>query len=360
MENKITLSVDAMGGSDAPASVLNAISLFLQKNKDVYFLIFGNEELVIPEIEKVKLPHENYEFIATQSVVLDTDKPVHALKYARDSSMRKAIDAVSSGRAKACISSGNTGALMVMSTVSLGTLNGIKRPAISGIFPGNKKPVVILDIGANSECNEIMLFQFALMGICFAKVVLGIEDPNIGLLSTGEEELKGRDIDKKTHALLKESGLNFVGYVEGHDIAQNKADVVVMDGFSGNIILKMAEGVASMILNHIKLAMKEGGFLAKIGAMLIARNIKKKLKFINPNSHNGAMFIGLNGIVIKSHGSATVHGMQNAINVAFSLASKDVNKHIISELRTFEKNGIGMNIVDKIYHTSAKILGINK
>lgn len=355
---KIIVSLDAMGGVSAPTAIIEAALQVARSNPKIHFLIFGDETKVCPVLEALLFPSDRYQFFPTQSVIQDHDKPLHALKNGKESSMRKAIDAVKEGTAHACLSCGNTGALMVTAKMVLGTLPGIKRPAIAGVFPTYDYKAVMLDMGANNECSETVFFQFGLMGRCLARIVLQIEDPSIAILNIGEEKTKGRELEQKSYELFKESGLNFIGYIEGHDIVKGKADVIVTDGFSGNLVLKASEGAMHMFIKFLKEASKSSGVVSMIGALLMKKALKKKLLRLDPNIHNGAMFIGLDGIVIKSHGSAIAAGIINAVNLAYELANRDINARIIKEIKELEDKGIGMNFVEKIKQTSAKILGI--
>ena len=348
---RIVISIDAMGGAYAPNAVIDAISQSCFSNPHIHFLIFGLEESVLPLLKNSSINPNRYEFIATHSLVLDQDKPIHALKNGKSSSMRKALDAVKDGIASACVSAGNTGALMVMSKIVLGVLPGVKRPAISGVFPTIKGKTILLDMGANNECSDISLFQFALMGQCLSKALLNIENPSIAILNVGEERMKGRELEQKSYDLLQNSGLNFIGYIEGHQIVNGQSDVVVTDGFSGNLVIKSSEGAISLLIKLIKQACNDSGVLAKIAGLLLKKSLKEKLKSIDPDVHNGAMFIGIDGIVIKSHGSASSTGISNAINVAYELSKREINNEIIKEMKKLEEQGIGFNLVEKIKQT---------
>ncbi len=356
--NIINISIDAMGGVNSPRAALEAISIACSEHSDLFFLIFG-DSLIIPDLIKdYNIPESRYHFFPTEKIVTDEHTPVEALRN-KGSSMHKAIEAVKEKVAHACVSCGNTGALLVMSKVVLGTLPGVKRPAIIGLFPTLSGRSVMLDMGANSECNEIFLFQFALMGSCFAKSVLKITDPKIGLLNIGVERFKGRELEHKAFNILNQSGLNFKGYIEGHDIIVGDVDVIVTDGFSGNIALKASEGTARICTELLRQACNNS-IRSKIGAALLKPSLKSTFKRIDPNSNNGAMFIGIDGIVVKGHGNSETQGMLNAINVASDLAKSNINFKITEELHAFEEKGIGLNIVEKIKHTSAKIFGIAK
>ncbi len=360
MPQKIILSLDAMGGANAPRAVIEGASIAIAKNPNLYFKVFGNKQLIGNLFEQFPNLKGSYEFIDTDTYVSDDEQPIRALKNGVGSSMRKAIDAVKDNTASACVSSGNTGALMVMAKLVLGDLPGIKRPAIVGVMPNLNGGTVILDLGANAECDANNLFQFALMGDCFAKIILNKQNPTIGLLNVGVEQIKGRELEKATYNLLKKSGLNFIGYVEGHDITKGAVDVIVSDGFSGNIVLKTAEGTARLLIQIMKQGF-EKNLISKLGGFLARKALKESFRRVDPNINNGAMFIGVNGIVVKSHGGAEAVGFANAINVAYDLAQRNINQEIIRELDVLQREiSIGQNIVDKIKKTSARILGIGK
>jgi glycerol-3-phosphate acyltransferase PlsX len=360
----LQLAVDGMGGENAPLSVVKAIEIASQKHKDVKFLIFGDKDKILPLMEENGFDNTIYSLIHTSKVVLDTDKPTEPLRNKKDSSMRLAIDSVMNKDAVACISAGNTGALMLTARMVLGSIENVKRPAIAGIIPTistTESRSVFLDMGANITCDEIALSQFAIMGICFAKVVLGKNQPTVGILNVGSEKSKGRELEQKTHAILQSTVDNFIGYVEGHDVIHGKADVVVTDGFSGNIFLKASEGAAKVCLNQLKRAISTN-ILTKLGGLILKPFLKKKLEFLDPRKNNGAMLIGINGIVVKSHGSSDEIAFANAIDVAINLAKEGVNEKIINEMKNFSQNDqsefSASEIIEKIKSTSAKILGL--
>lgn len=353
MAKNIVLSIDAMGGVNAPGAVIEGLNIFCQKQQGdgIFFHIYGNQSKLKPLLSKY--PHLNgkYRLIHTDIVVSDTEQPVRALKQGRESSMRKAIDSVKEGESNACISSGNTGALMVMAKMVLGVLSNISRPAIISLFPSFKagavKGVVMLDLGANAECDANNLVQFALMGHCYAKVLLGKNNPSIGILNVGIEEYKGRDVEKRTYQILRNSKLNFVGFVEGHDLTEGEVDVVVTDGFSGNLVIKVAEGTAKAIKDFIKTAFEKSIF-AKIIAYFTKGILKSALTQIDPRRYNGAMFIGVNGIVVKSHGSSDGYAFANAIEVAASLVRQEINADIINVLKQMDRIETNPSLVSKI------------
>lgn len=330
---KITIALDAMGGDNAPISVIKGANAALEKCPDLHFLIFGHAKKISPILDGLpELKAASYLF-HTDNAISDDEKPSVALRKGKDSSMRLAINAVHEGKAQAIVSAGNTGALMVMSKLVLRPILGIDRPAIASVFPTRRGRCVLLDLGANVDCNSENLVQFALMGDAFAKVLLNIASPTIGLLNVGSEDNKGSEVVKSAADDLRDGdyNINFYGYVEGHDIAEGTVDVVVTDGFTGNIALKTAEGTARICSDTIKKSFRSSP-LAMIGGLLARNALKKAFKFMDPRMHNGAMFLGLNGISVKSHGSTDYIGFANAINVAYELAKGDINKKIKDEL----------------------------
>lgn len=348
LRENFIISVDAMGGSNAPICVIEGISMFIESGKarSVYFKIFGDEFRLMPILQNFPNLLGKYELFHCATSVADDEQPVKALKQGKESSMRKAIDAVKNGHAHACLSSGNTGALMVMSKMVLGSLPCIKRPAIISVFPNLRGGIVMLDLGANTECDEENFFQFAQMGHCYAKILLKKPYPLIGILNVGVEETKGRDVEKKAFNLLKESGFNFYGYVEGNDVTYGLVDVVVTDGFSGNIAIKIAEGTARICKDIIKEAFTSN-LISKVGGLLARKSLKKAMDKIDPKNYNGAMLIGLNGVVVKSHGSSDSVGFCNAIFVTYNLIKQDINKDISSTLEEVVKKE---TLVNKIIH----------
>ncbi len=349
MSKNIVISVDVMGGANAPAAVIEGLELICKERSDLSFLLYGRETEVRQNLSNTKYLTNHIKIIDCVTVVSDDEAPVKAMKSGRNSSMRKAIDAVQSGEANACVSCGSTGALMVMSKMVLGMLQGIKRPAIVSIFPNRTHGTVILDLGANAECDANHLFEFALMGACFAKVVFKKGNPSIGILNVGVEDYKGREMDKKLAQLLKGSNLNYHGFVEGHDLSEGLVDVVVTDGFTGNIALKVAEGVAQTCMHYMKRGFKSS-MISRLGAVLAARGLKKSFAIIDPRYYNGAMFVGVNGIVVKSHGFADSVAFANAITVAAKLVKEGINKDI-NEMIEQHQVSIGTSIVSKIKHS---------
>ncbi len=318
-----------MGGDNAPDMVIEGIEASLAHLSKVKFLLFGDRAKLEPLLEKHPKAAAVSEIRHTDEAITNEQKVSTALRAGRNSSMRLAIDAVHSGEAAGVISAGNTGALMAMAKFVLKTLPGIDRPAIAGYYPTLQGESVMLDLGANVDCDADNLVQFAVMGEVFARNVLGIENPSIGILNVGAENLKGNEAVKKASALLQETTLpiKFHGFIEGDDIGRGVVDVVVTDGFTGNIALKTAEGTAKMFGEFLKQALT-GSLISKLGA-LMARSALKKFKMrVDPRLYNGAMFLGLNGICIKSHGGTDAYGFSKAIHVAEEMISHSFNEVI--------------------------------
>tara|TARA_B110000259_G_scaffold188056_1_gene244700 strand:- start:7496 stop:8554 length:1059 start_codon:yes stop_codon:yes gene_type:complete len=329
-----TISLDAMGGDYAPDSVINGANLIASSRSDIEFLIFGDERKILPLLNKTTFLKKKSKLIHTDRCISADEKPSVALRKGANSSMRLAVNSIKSGDSDAVVSAGNTGALMAISKVILRALPDIDRPAIITSIPNLKgKNTVMLDMGANVDCSSEILYQFAVMGYVFAKTAYKIKNPKIGILNVGSEELKGSDMVRSASTLLKESDISeyFYGYVEGDDITKGTVDVVVTDGFTGNISLKSIEGTAKLITRTLKKGFKSS-IMAKIGYLLASKALKKVLKDLDPNTHNGAMLIGLNGIVVKSHGGANASSFANAINVAISLIEDNINDKIVREM----------------------------
>ncbi len=349
--HNIVISLDAMGGAHAPLSVVRAAALAMKSCPNIYYNIHGVEDIVLPIIAKDAdlVDSGRYSFFHSSSVVLDSDQPTKALRSGVASSMRKAINDVKDGVAAACVSAGNTGAYMVISKIVLGMLPGISRPAMIGVIPNRAGGSVLLDMGANIDCTAENLAQFAEMGSAYAKIVLGKNSPTIGILNVGSEEVKGLKIHKEVFEILRQSDLNFRGYVEGFDIASGTVDVIVTDGFSGNLVLKASEGVAKMCIDYLSIALKRN-LITKLGALLVRPSIKKQFSIIDPKNATGAMLIGLNGIAVKAHGNSSAYTFANAIRQAYNLAKFKINEDIAAIiLRQHDtSNAAQENLVQKI------------
>jgi glycerol-3-phosphate acyltransferase PlsX len=351
----LPLALDAMGGDLAPGAVVNGAARALSKNPDLRFIFFGDEEAILPLMEKEPGLREVSEIVHTSEKVASTDLPSVALRKATKSSMRLAIDAVKDGRASGVVSSGNTGAFMAMAKLVFRTLPGISRPAIIGMMPNKNGDLAMLDMGANVQCSPKDLYDFALMGNAYARAILGRKEPRIGLLNIGSEEIKGHEELREAASLIKNSPakLNFIGFCEGNDICNGALDVIVTDGFTGNIALKTAEGTSHFMYMQIKNAITSSIF-SKIGYLLARPGFKQMKRTLDPRRFNGAMLIGLNGVAIKSHGGADGKGFASAIRVAHRAVSSKMNERIIEELtiagqRDYQESNANL---DSLAHTS--------
>ena len=316
---KIVLAIDIMGGDFGPKTTIEGVSLASEAYPNVKFVLFGDKKKSENELKSIA-NLKNYELIHTSESISSTDQPVNALRKLKKSSMRLGINSVKLNECDGLVSAGNTGALMAISKFVLKTIKAIDRPAIAALMPTMKGQTVILDLGANVECSSENLVQFAIMGDMFSRSVLGIKNPKLGLLNVGSEQIKGNTVVKKTFDDLKKmnSKINFFGFVEGNDINKGIVDVIVTDGFSGNIALKTAEGVAELIFTFLKNAYASS-LISKLGYLLSKPAINRFKTRIDPRKYNGAVLLGLNGIVVKSHGGTDAFGFSNAIGVAVSL-----------------------------------------
>jgi glycerol-3-phosphate acyltransferase PlsX len=322
-----------MGGDRAPDIVVAGVAFAHARNPDLSFLLYGDEQRIKPLVDLRPELISSVDIRHTPDYISNDMKPSHALRQGRNSSMRLAINAVTSGEASSVVSAGNTGALMAMSKFVFKTLPGIDRPAIASILPTQRGECVMLDLGANVECDAENLVQFALMGAIFCRAVLGKSNPTIGLLNIGEEELKGHDEIRAASAIIRERPLpgTFHGFVEGDSIAEGLVDVVVSDGFSGNIALKTAEGTAKLLAYFLKDSLKSS-LLSKVGYLLARGALAEFKKKVDPRRYNGAMFLGLQGVCVKSHGGTDHLGFANALGVAFDLTEHHFNDRIRDEL----------------------------
>ncbi|PCH66106.1 MAG: phosphate acyltransferase [Gammaproteobacteria bacterium] len=328
----LTISIDAMGGDHGPEVVIPAAISALKAHPDVNLILVGDQEVIEAQLRQHSVLSDERLIIqhASQQVAMD-ESPAHALRGKKDSSMRVAINLVKEGRAAACVSAGNTGALMATARFVLKTLPGIERPAIVSALPTMKGHTYVLDLGANVDSSAEHLVQFAVMGSVLAESVDGITNPTIGLLNIGSEEIKGNERVKEAARLLNETDLNYYGFVEGDDIYEGVVDVVVCDGFVGNVALKASEGVIHMIRHFLRQSFGRNIF-TKIAGLIAAPVLKRFRDELDPRAYNGANFIGLQGIVIKSHGGADIFAFANAINIAIVEAEKDVPKNISKHL----------------------------
>jgi len=331
---RLTIALDAMGGDDAPEMVIAGAEIARERHPDVRFLLFGDERRIAPLLKDRPDLAAQAEVIHTEESVAGGDRPSVALRGGRNTSMRLAIDSVADGRAAAVVSAGNTGALMAMAKFVLKTLPGIDRPAIASFFPTLRGESVMLDLGANTECSERNLVEFAVMGSVFARQALGLVEPTVGLLNIGSEAVKGNDTVRAAAAVLRtmEFPGRYHGFVEGNDIAAGTVDVVVTDGWTGNIALKTAEGTAKLYAEFMRRAFQSSP-LAKVGYLLARSAFGKLRKRTDPRRYNGAMFLGLRGVCVKSHGGTDAPGFANAVGTAVNLAVHGFNERIKEEMQ---------------------------
>ncbi len=322
-----------MGGDNAPDMVLRGAEIALQRHPGTRFQLHGAEDRIRPLLTHLPAVAAAADIFHTDDVVTSDAKPSLALRAGRKSSMRLAIDAVAEGKADCAVSAGNTGALMAMAKLALKTMPGIHRPAMGTFLPTRRAETVLLDLGANVECDADNLVQFALMGDAFARAVLGLTRPTIGLLNVGSEDMKGHEAVREAHARLKAGilGLNYHGFVEGDDIPSGTVDVVVTDGFTGNIALKTIEGTAKLYGEFLRNAFKSS-LLSKLGYLFAGPALRRLRARLDPRKYNGAMLLGLNGIVVKSHGGSDAWAFANAICAAHDLVQNGFLERIREEM----------------------------
>ena len=312
----IKIAVDAMGGDNSPKKVVDGIIHHYSQNKNVFYKIFGEEKKINNYIEN-KIDKKNYQIVNTLNKVSSEDSPLEGAKRGKDTSMWLAVESVKYKDCDIVISAGNTGALLVISKLNLKMIENIDKPALSALWPNKKGMSVVLDLGANIECGSKNLCDFSIMGASLYKSLYPNEVPNVALLNIGSEELKGNEIIKETYKILNEKNsedFNFAGYIEGNELMNGKVNVIVSDGFTGNIALKTAEGTANFITEELKKALG-GSLVGKISSLLNISNLNKFKKRLDPRLYNGAIFIGLDSPVVKSHGGTDYFGFSNSLDV---------------------------------------------
>jgi len=333
MNNKVKIAVDAMGGENAPRKIINGINISLKKNRENYFYLFGNKDLINDEINNDKLLRANSEIIDTKNVISDNESPLAAAKKGKDTSMWKAIEFLKNKKADITLSAGNTGAMLVISRLLLNTIPGISKPALAGLWPNKNNMNVVLDLGANIECDEKNLCDFSSMGAALFKSLFLNEKPRVALLNVGLEENKGNEILKKAFSIMKKNNIknfDFVGYIEGNHIMDGNVDVVITDGFTGNVALKTAEGTANFITNNLKKS------LNKLSILFSYASLKKFKNKLDPRKYNGAIFLGLESPLVKSHGSTDSVGFANSIKVCSQVIKANLIEKIKSNLITID------------------------
>jgi len=331
MSKPVRLSLDAMGGDHGPSVVIPGAALALERHPDIRFLIFGDERLINPLLGAHTLLREAAEVRHTDVAVRMEDKPSQALRAGRwKSSMWQALQAVRDGHADAAVSAGNTGALMAMAKFCLKTMRHIQRPAIAGLWPTLRGESIVLDIGATIGADALHLVDMAIMGAAMAHIVFDLERPTVGLLNVGTEEIKGLEVIKEAARILREANLpnlEYYGFVEGDDLGKGTVDVVVTEGFTGNIALKTAEGTAKQIAEYLRSAMSRT-LTAKIGYLFAKRAFDALREKMDPRRANGGVFLGLEGIVIKSHGGTDTLGFASAVDIAYDMAHYELMRTI--------------------------------
>ena len=331
MSDLIKIAVDAMGGDNAPEKIINGIIHNHRHYKNNFFIIFGKEKEIIPHINN-KIDKKFYKIVNTENYVKSTDSPLEAAKKGKDTSMWLAIESVKNKEADIVISAGNTGALLVIAKLNLKMIENIDKPALSALWPNKKGMSVVLDLGANIECSAKNLLDFSIMGASLYKSLYPSDIPRVALLNIGSEELKGNETIKETFQILnnkKSTDFNFSGYIEGNDLMNGEVNVIVSDGFTGNVALKTAEGTANFITDELKKALG-GNLIGKISSFLNIINLRKFKKRLDPRLYNGAIFIGLNSPVVKSHGGTDYIGFSNSLSVC----SKIVSGNLIDKIKS--------------------------
>ena len=338
MTKKITIAIDAMGGENAPKKNIEGLKIFLEKNKsknDFFIYLYGSEDLLKKEFNRLKIEESRVKIVHTESVVSDEETPLTAIKNSKNTSMWNSIQAQIDGEADISLSAGNTGVLFVISKMILKMIKDVSRPALAGLWPSKKGMSVVLDLGANIECDENNLIDFSEMGAALYKSIFPGSKPYVSLLNIGSEEIKGTEVLKKTYAKLKslsdDKNFLFNGYIEGNQLMEGETNVIVTDGFTGNIALKTAEGTAKFVTDSLKKSLTEN-FFSKISLFFSYFSLKKFKSKLDARKYNGAIFLGLNGPVVKSHGSTDALGFYYSIDLCYRIIRGNLMSEIKSNL----------------------------
>ena len=334
MINKIVIAVDAMGGENSPTKIVDGIALSLKESKENFFILYGNEDQLKVLVNKKPEINKFCEIIHCDSHVVDEESPLTAAKKSKNTSMWQSIESQLNGKSQITLSAGNTGALLILSRLILGMIDGIEKPALAGLWPNKTGMNVVLDLGANIECNDKNLIDFANMGAALYKALYPQINPKIALLNIGLEEIKGHEEIKKAYQELRKSSkkdFEFHGYIEGNHIMDGNVNVIVTDGFSGNIALKTAEGTANFIIKNLKENLSKGLF-SKISLLLSYNSLKKFKDQLDPRKYNGAIFLGLNGPIVKSHGSTDARGLAYSIKMCNKIVKRNLIEKIEKKL----------------------------
>lgn len=333
-DDMLVLSIDVMGGDHAPEAVLEGLALVAKDKHPVQFLLHGDASVIEPFLADNETLKRCSSVRHTEKRIAMDAKPSQAVRQGKDSSMWNTLSAVKAGEASVAVSAGNTGALMAMSKLILRTVEGVNRPAIAASWPTAKGSCVVLDVGANIEANAEQLVEFAIMGEAYARAVHGKSAPSVALLNIGSEELKGVESVRSASEILKSGqvNLNYIGYVEGNDISMGASDVVVTDGYTGNIALKTAEGTARLVSGFVREALSSN-VLSKLGALLAMGGLKSLKDKMDPRSVNGGVFLGLNGVVLKSHGGTDALGFATTVRLARSVGRSNFAEDVAVNLK---------------------------
>ena len=314
------IALDAMGGDNAPLETIKGAVAALEEVSELELVLVGKKEVIEAELSKYKYNKEKIEIVDAREIIEMTDEPVVAVKSKKDSSMNRTLELVKDGTVNASVSAGNTGALITASQLKLKRIKGVLRPAIATMFPNKKGHMLMLDVGATADCKPEFLNQYAMMGAKYMEILVGKKNSKVGLLNIGTEEGKGNEVTREAYNLLKENkSINFVGNVESTEVMNGNIDVVVTDGFTGNMVLKTAEGIGKFILDVIKTEVSKS-FIYKLGALLLMPALKVVKSKMDSSEYGGAIFLGLNGISIKAHGNSDAVAIKNAIKVAEKFA----------------------------------------
>ncbi len=343
------IAIDAMGGDNAPFSIVaGSVMAYRVLQDNVKIILVGNAKRINDELKSLRAEHMAIEVIDAPEAIDMSESPIEAIKHKKNSSIVVGLKLQKEGKADAFISAGNTGAVMAASLLNLGRLTGVSRPAIATLFPTEEGLGLVLDVGANSDCKAHHLYQFGIMGAIYSKYILKVKNPKVGLLSIGEEQSKGNELTIASHKLLDSSGLNFCGNVEGRDILKGTADVVVCDGFVGNIILKFAESTGSFFSKLLKKKIR-GNLLASIGAVLMSTAFRSFRQSLDSAEYGGAPLLGINGVCIICHGNSSPRAIKNAVLVSVDIVRQKVNTVIQEKISSSDyTNNSAVNRVEKL------------
>ena len=337
----IRIAIDAMGGKDSPDKVIKGISLFAKDRDDVFFEIHGNKNILEKKISSYSNIKDRTELIHCDKIILDTESPLQAAKQRNDSSMNSAINSVKLKRTQIALSAGNTGALLILSRLKLDMIENIDKPALAGLWPNQNNTNIVLDLGANIECTEKNLLDFSVMGAALHKSLFPFSHSKVSLLNIGTEEIKGSEILKKTNEILKrnsnQDNFSYVGFIEGNDIMKGNSNVIVTDGFTGNIALKTAEGTANFISTELKKTFKKS-LLSRVGSLLLYSSLKSFKNKLDPRKYNGAILLGLKAPIVKSHGSTDEIGFKYSLEMCRTIIKNNLINKIKSNINEFSTN----------------------